>query len=373
MPGVVDADTHIIEHDGVFDFMDPEAAARRPVQVKAPSGLQYGRSNGFWLIDGKIVPKNVGKGSITFAVPAADGEGSRTDIPKPIREITDPEARVKTLDERDVDTEVVYPTMFLAYLTDDPVSDVAMARSYNRYMADVWKKGGGRLRWVVIPPLRSIPEAVEEVRWSKDHGAVGVFFRGVEGNTTLVEECFFPIYQAAMELDLAICIHTGAGSPTITSVFDRSVNHNLPQNRVLPVFAFRDIVAHKMPERFPGLRFGFIEASASWVPYVLHHLRRSHSLPIETGMAKPGVEDMWEWAPRLFKDYGLFVATEADEDIPYLLKFMGEDNIIIGSDFGHQDQSHEDNMVRVLRSREDVAPEAIEKILCDNPRRFYGL
>jgi len=248
-----------------------------------------------------------------------------------------------------------------------------MARSYNRYMARTWEQGGGRLRWVAIPPLRSIPDAAQEIRIAKDHGAVGVFFRGVEGNTTLVEECLFPLYQTAMDLDLPICIHTGAGSPAIAKVFDRSVNHNLPQNRVLPVFAFRDIVAHRLPERFPGLRFGFIEASASWVPYVLHHLRRSHSLPIETGMAKPGVEDMWEWGPRLFRDYGLFVATEVDEDIPYLLKFTGEDNIIVGSDYGHQDQSRETGMVATLRSRDDVSAEVIEKILCDNPRRFYGM
>ena len=45
----------------------------------------------------------------------------------------------------------------------------------------------------------------------------------------------------------------------------------------------------------------------------------------------------------------------------------------MGSDYGHQDQSREDGMVAVMRRKEDVAPHVVEKILCDNPRRFYGL
>jgi len=39
---------------------------------------------------------------------------------------------------------------------------------------------------------------------------------------------------------------------------------------VLPLFAFNDIVNNKIPELFPRLKFGFIEAYASWVPYLLH-------------------------------------------------------------------------------------------------------
>ena len=39
----------------------------------------------------------------------------------------------------------------------------------------------------------------------------------------------------------------------------------------------------------------------------------------------------------------------------------------------HQDQSKEDRMVGVMRRKKSIAPAVIEKILCDNPRRFYGL
>jgi predicted TIM-barrel fold metal-dependent hydrolase len=53
--------------------------------------------------------------------------------------------------------------------------------------------------------------------------------------------------------------------------------------------------------------------------------------------------------------------------------FIGEDNMIMGSDYGHQDQSKEDGMVGVMRRKKSISSAVIEKILCDNPRRFYGL
>ena len=47
--------------------------------------------------------------------------------------------------------------------------------------------------------------------------------------------------------------------------------------------------------------------------------------------------------------------------------------MIMGSDYGHQDQSKEDGMVGVMRRKKSISPAVIEKILCDNPHRFYGL
>jgi predicted TIM-barrel fold metal-dependent hydrolase len=55
------------------------------------------------------------------------------------------------------------------------------------------------------------------------------------------------------------------------------------------------------------------------------------------------------------------------------LNYIGEDHLVIGSDYGHNDPSKEPEFVKHMRAREDVAPSAIEKILCDNPRRLYGL
>jgi predicted TIM-barrel fold metal-dependent hydrolase len=370
MSGVVDADTHIIEHPEMWECFDREMYHRRPVLASTTADSVYGRNNQLWLIDGTAIPKRSGKGSAIVAVGGSDSENSRTDIAASVRYITDPGARVRDMDKRGVDTEIVYPTLLLAYVTHDVDLEVAICRAYNRYMARAWRDAGDRLRWVVVPPLRNMTESVREIETAHDNGAVGVFFRGVEGDRSLAESYFSPVYEAANKLKMAICVHTGAGSPGISNVFDRSFSHNLPHVRSLPLFAFRDIVAHKIPERFPDLRFGFIEASASWVPYVLHHLSRSSRFNLSSPAdADPALQ----WGPKLFRDYRLYVAVETDEDLGYLLHHIGENNMIIGSDYGHTDQSRDSGMVALMRKREDISPAVIEKILCENSRRFYAL
>ena len=369
MPIVVDADTHIIEHPGVWEEFDPDLYHRRPVLASVAADSRSGRPSAVWMIDGTAVPKRSGKGSVALAVGGSDSENARSDIASPVRYLTDPLARVRDMDARGVDVEVVYPTLLLAYLSVDSELEVAICRAYNRFLAKAWREAGDRLRWVVVPPLSDIAESVREIEAGRDSGAVGVFFRGVEGDRSLAESYFYPIYETASRLGMAICVHTGAGSPGITSVFDRTFSHNLPHVRSLPIFAFRDLVAHKIPERFPDLRIGFIEASASWVPYVLHHLSRSTRS--STGGASP--DPSLTWGPSLFRDYRLYVAAETDEDLPYLLGHIGEENIIMGSDYGHQDQSKDEGMVAIMRQREDLPALVVEKILCDNPQRFYGL
>lgn len=369
MTGVIDIDTHIIEHPGVWEHFDQALYRRRPVLASMDAEEAGSSRNFVWMIDGTAVPKRSGRGSVALAVGGSDSENARSDISSTVRYITDPLQRVRDMDERGVAAEVVYPTLLLAYVTDDVELEVAISRSYNRYLGEAWRQAGDRLRWVVVPPLRDIQASVQEIEWAREHGAVGVFFRGVEGDRSLADRYFDPVYEVTNRLNMAVCVHTGAGAPGITQVFDRTVSHNLPHVRALPLWAFRDLVAHKVPERFPNIRWGFVEASASWVPYVLHHLQRSTRASTLGASPDPATT----WGPRLFHDYKLYVAAEADEDIGYLAQFIGEENIVIGSDYGHQDQSRETNMVNTLRQRTDVPSNIIEKILTDNGARLYGL
>lgn len=362
MSRFVDADTHIIEPGAMWELIDQDMYDRRPILLKAPSDTIYKDSNAFWLIDGNIFPKSAGKGSAFLSTPSEqDRQWGRQDIDLAVRELTDPEARVRDLDKRGAEIEVIYSTIFGVYLTDDADLDIALCRAYNRWMGDVWSKGQNRLRWTAVFPLTSIDASIKEMHFSKEHGAVGVYVRGIEGSRSLADPYFFPLYEEASRLDFPICVHTGAGSPAISSVFDVRISHTLPHSRMLPLIAFRDIVANGIPELFPNIKFGFIEAGASWVPYLLHQIKRG---PRKTKVPL---------GPELFCDYRLWVACEADEDLPMLLHYIDEDHIMIGSDYGHLDQSFEDNVVKKMRSREDIPDRVAEKILCENARNFYPL
>jgi len=56
-----------------------------------------------------------------------------------------------------------------------------------------------------------------------------------------------------------------------------------------------------------------------------------------------------------------------------VLQYAGEDNLVIGSDYGHNDTSSEIQALRNIREKGGVEPRIIDKILDDNARALYGL
>src|SRR5207247_10343027 len=152
--------------------------------------------NACWLSDGNSFPKPNGKVSFRLITPSATKlESARGDIQIAWREMTDIPARLKDVDRLNVEAQVVFPTLFLIYLTDDPALEVALCRAYNRFLAQACAQASSRMRWIVIPPLKSIDESINELNWAKDNGAVGVSFRAIEGNCTLETPSRSPIHK----------------------------------------------------------------------------------------------------------------------------------------------------------------------------------
>ena len=69
----------------------------------------------------------------------------------------------------------------------------------------------------------------------------------------------------------------------------------------------------------------------------------------------------------------IYVACQTDDDLPYVLKYSGEDQLVIGTDYGHNDTSSEILALRKLKEDGTVPPETVNKILDDNARALYGL
>ena len=363
MNGIIDADTHISEGAAMWALMDQAMQPRRPIMLSVPEDTWYGNRNAFWLIDGEIYPKPAGRGSFALVTPSAQKvQAGRKDSTPATREMTDIKGRVADMDRLNTAQQIVYPTLFLVYNTEDKELEAALCHAYNRFLAQACAQSGGRMKWVVVLPFQSMNTAIDEIRFAKQNGAVGVFFRGIEGEYTLDNPYLFPVYEEAQKHNLAICVHTGCGVRQILEMFDLARNHTFGHTRVMPLLAFRDIVANKIPEQFPGLRFGFVEAAAGWVPFLIHIIRRLLKDKFRYGSSA-----------ELFREHRLFVACEADEDIPYIAKYTGEDHLMIGSDYPHSDPSREDQFVNAINGREDIPAQLKQKILYDNPRAFYAL
>lgn len=338
----IDADAHVLETDRTWDYMLESEREFRPRVVATPDAEESGGES--WLVDGRLHAKarNVG-----------------ADTPKAAREMEDIDARIKHMDELGVDLQVLYPTIFLRPFTLRPEVELALSRSYNRWLVDIWKRGQGRLRWVAVLPLLSMEKALAEARWAKENGACGIFIRGLEVDRILSDPYFYPLYEEAGRLDLPVCVHSATGSFAVHDFFDRECGFN--KFKLAVVGSFHSVLYEGIPQRFPKLKLGFIEVSAQWIPYALHDIARRFQRKGKT-LSKD-----------ILRESRIYVACQTDDDLPYVLQYSGPDNLVIGSDYGHADTASELNALRTLKQTGELGADVIDKILDDNPRALYGL
>ena len=65
------------------------------------------------------------------------------------------------------------------------------------------------------------------------------------------------------------------------------------------------------------------------------------------------------WGPRLFEEYNIWVSYELGEDLPYLLQYVGEDHVVVGTDYGHHEHSLDAKCRAVERQLRDGSAEIV--------------
>jgi predicted TIM-barrel fold metal-dependent hydrolase len=359
---IIDADTHVDETEATWEYLrefeqEFKPATQHPRRVDANQpAVRY------WLIDGHRQMRFV-----------RDDGNTRTTVET--RELLDVQARLRDMDAMGTAVQVLYPTLFLMEATERAEVSVALRRSYNRWLADRCAESRGRLRWVCLPPLMNLEESIKELQFAKDHGACGILKKGdLEAGKWPADPYFAPLYEEANRLELPICVHIGSGTPDFVPAREFSLG-SFMRSQLPAVHAFHTMIRHQLPVKYPKLRFGFIEAGCSWIPFIAWELKRR----METAADGAGTFSRfarYTLSADLLKANRMYVTCQVDEDLPYVLKVAGEDNLMVGSDYTHRDSSMEYEFPRLLRERADkgeISQSAVKKILYDNAKTFYGL
>jgi predicted TIM-barrel fold metal-dependent hydrolase len=358
---VIDADAHVVESVHTWDYMDPSEKQYRPIplETREDAGVKLQ----FWVIDGKV------RGFRFPAFSAAELERRSKQVGRKFadnqhaRELGNVDLRLEHMDRCGVDIQVLHNTMFIEPATDRAAVEVALCKSWNRWLADIWSQGHGRLRWSCMAPTLSMPDALDQIRFAKQNGACAVLMRPIEGNRLLADPYFYPIYDEASRLGMPIAVHIANGNAWLNDLYRHpvAIAATFHKFRIPTVAAFSDVLLSEIHDVFPRLRIGFIEASAQWLPWVLHEARsRFRTLGRD-------------WPENVMREYGMFVTCENSDDLPYILQQAGDDCLVIGTDYGHTDTSSDVDAIKVFRNRSDLTAEAKRKILSDNARALYGL
>jgi predicted TIM-barrel fold metal-dependent hydrolase len=181
----------------------------------------------------------------------------------------------------------------------------------------------------------------------------------------LTDPYFYPIYDAASGLDMAIAVHIANGNPAncdLLRFFPGTQRLNgFALFRAPTVLACFLLLMSELPQVFPTLRWGFIEAAAQWVPWIHNEAARRYEAE-----GRPFPQDV-------FQAYKIFVTCQTDDDLPWVLKYAGEHSLVIGTDYGHTDPSSELDAISVLRQHPALGQETKDRILHHNPKALYRL
>jgi predicted TIM-barrel fold metal-dependent hydrolase len=352
---IIDSDAHVIETDHTWEFLQESDRRYRPLRVAQVS--PEGAKREFWVVDGRLLPvRQPGQLAPNPDARGLGGDMALQDDSSLEREI---DARVRHMDELGTDIQVLYPTLFIFAVTERPDVELALARSYNRWLSAIFQHARGRLRWAAVLPLLSMDQALEELRLARENGACAAYMRGIECGDKLVgDPYFYPLYAEASRLDIPVCVHTGNASPALMQMYARE---SFSKFRLIGVGAFHNLIFSGVPERFPELRFGFIEFGAQWLPYAISDLQRRARRQQRT------------LPESILRDNRVYVACETEDDLPHIVKYAGEDNLVIGTDYGHSDLSTELLALQHLQAESPLGRTATAKLLDDNARALYGL
>jgi predicted TIM-barrel fold metal-dependent hydrolase len=75
----------------------------------------------------------------------------------------------------------------------------------------------------------------------------------------------------------------------------------------------------------------------------------------------------------VLKHFNVFVTTEISDDIEYIVRHAGDENLLLGTDYGHADISSAMNAIEDFKRMDSLSDETKRRILYENPKRLYSI
>jgi uncharacterized protein len=378
---IVDADGHILEPAWLWDRYLEERHRARGIQVRVePDGFER------LYLDGQVFER-LSPGALSLL--GAMGDIERR--PDPDRRYMDtmpfgacdPAERIALCDREGQDAAVLYPTIGILWeiATDDIELSDALARAYNRWIADFCRDSGGRLVAIAHLSLGDPVLAARELERAVADGCRGATFmpwtwsRMPHGHPH-----HDPVWEVAAALGVPVTIHPGY-EPAFCNTLSRYDAHDSTPGvggreagfmsnmaaRIGVQQCFTSFFAYSTLERFPGLRLGVLESGAGWIGSLLD---RMESLQGETMLHWN--TDMRTRASDYFRRQ-CFISCDPDETAaPHIVDHVGADCFVWATDYPHPDHpaAWREGLEHFVAP---LSPETASKVAGANAARLYGI
>jgi predicted TIM-barrel fold metal-dependent hydrolase len=386
---IVSVDDHVIEPPELWQTWVPhrlrEQAPRvlriavSPDDPRVPDKLrdhviETPDGTDFWSYDGKLVP--LGGLNATAGVAREDYTLDPVNFDEIRPGCFQVPARIADMDLDGVAASLVFPS-FTGFagrvFVEAKDKDLALAcvRAYNDWMIEEWCGAApNRLIPLCLAPLWDADATVREMHRVAAKGARAIAFSENPAKLGLpsihdANRSWDPVFDAAVDLELPLCMHIGSSSGTITTSDDapRSIFVGLvPLNAQVALF---DWMLSDTLQRHPRLQLVLSEGGIGWIPYVLER-----------------IDYAWEhqgaWTHTTIREppstffarhfHGCFIS---DRHGVANLDAIGVDNVMLETDYPHSDSTWPDSRRAAGDALAGLDETTIRKVSRENAERLF--
>jgi predicted TIM-barrel fold metal-dependent hydrolase len=295
------------------------------------------------------------------------------------------EGWIDFMEDVGISSAVLYPSNGLAFgrvVSRDWA--IELARAYNNWIRDEYLTKNARFQALGLIPLQDPGEAVKELRRIvKELGFCGAMLPStgaMQLQNHLGDERYWPIYDEANRLECAIAIHGGVHDHMGLDDMSPYAPVNALGHPFGQMVNFAGIVFNGVFDRYPRVRFGFMEAGSAWLINCIERFERSWKShvqydPRERFLKLRDKESVTDYIRRHADEGRVFVGVEGDElTLPFAVSIVGNKPFIYSSDFPHEVNNetckHE---ISELLENSRLTAEDKDAILHGNAERFYAL
>jgi predicted TIM-barrel fold metal-dependent hydrolase len=358
-PFVIDADGHVIEPPDLWEpRLEPRFRARAPRPVRDENGA-FG-----YAVGDRIVMRT----AASLAVPARDAGHVR--LPGGG---WDPDQRLRDMDAEGIDVAVLYPTLaFFFPELGDAELHAALCRAYNDWLAEYARTAPDRLVGVALLPLDDVAASLRELdRCTEELGFRGAFVRpNPYAGRPIQHPAYHPLWERAQSLGVPITVHEGVSDTLPTLGRDRTRNPvtlHLMSHPFEQMAACAGLILGGVLERFPDLRFVFLESGSGWLPYWLNRMDEH----FETwGRAVPALKAR---PSECFRRQCFVAMDPCDAIAASTVELAGDDVVVWSSDYPHPDAPFPGAVRRSLEALARLPEASVRRVMGENALRLYGL
>jgi predicted TIM-barrel fold metal-dependent hydrolase len=280
-------------------------------------------------------------------------------------------AITKHLDVYDIDLAVLTGGPYFTAVHPEVDYAAAFCRAFNDYTLEHWVAKDSRFRASIHIAPQDPEQAAAEIHRLAGRAEVVQVLMPAGARLPFGNRFYHPIYAAAEAHDLPICVHFGgegagiAAPPTAAGYPSYYLEMRMARPQIAMAHTV-SLICEGVFEKYPKLKFLFIEHDFFWVPGLMWHMDGDWK----------GLRDYTPWVKKLPSEYvrsNIRFGSQTMPDMPTkadLVRFLewlhADEVLLFASDYPHWDWDEPSAFLQ------GFDPDLRHAIMIGNAQKLYG-